>query len=159
MAGEGAGKSAGEIRGAGGSAGKGAVPYSFPRRTPLAAPLPALPPASRISPALFPAPSPAIFWVSPFLHSVAGQPGRNSKEFLRHATPLILWHFGSICFASMGGIFGGFGGFFLGFWLLSWASWVSGLWPLASLLASGSAGFCLPFLAPHSNADQNLETE
>ena len=59
-------------------------------------------------------------------------------------------------FCPAGGVFGGFGGFSLGFWLLSWASWVSGLWPLASLLASGSAGFCLPFLAPHSNADRNL---
>ena len=72
MAGEGAGKSAAKIRGAGGSAGEGAAPHSFPRKAPLAAP--------RIFAAFFPAPSPAIFWISPFLYSVAGRPGRNPRQ-------------------------------------------------------------------------------
>ena len=39
-----------------------------------AAPSPALPPAPRIFAALFP---PAIFWISPFLYSVAGRPDLN----------------------------------------------------------------------------------
>ena len=39
-----------------------------------AAPSPALPAAPRIFAALFPAPSPANFWGSPFLYSVAGRP-------------------------------------------------------------------------------------
>ena len=79
IAGEGAGKSAAKLRGAGGSAGEGAAPHSFPRKAPLAAPSPALPPAPRSFAALFPAPSPAIFWISPFLYSVAGRPDLNSN--------------------------------------------------------------------------------
>ena len=77
MAGEGAGRSAGEIRGGGGSGGKGAARGVFLRKEEGTAPLPTLPPAPRISSALFPAPSPAILWVCPFLYSAAGQPGCN----------------------------------------------------------------------------------
>ena len=87
MAGEGAGKNAAKIRGAGGSAGEGAAPHSFPRKAPLAAPSPALPSARRIFAALFPAPSPAIFWISPFLYSVAGRPGRNNRSREKLYTP------------------------------------------------------------------------
>ena len=75
IAGEGAGKCAAKIRGPGGSAGEGAAPYSlegegaapysFPRKAPLTAPSPALPPAPRVFAALFPDPSPAIFWIGP----------------------------------------------------------------------------------------------
>ena len=49
------------------------------KENPLAVPSPALPPAPRIFAALFSAPSPAIFWISPLLYSVAGRPGRNKR--------------------------------------------------------------------------------
>ena len=62
-----------------GTADEGAAPYSFPRKAPLVAPSPALSPAPRIFLAILPAPSPAIFWFSPFLYSVAGRPGCKSK--------------------------------------------------------------------------------
>ena len=81
MAGEGAGKSAAKIRGAGGSAGEGAARGGFLGKGWGAAPSPALPPAPRIFAALFPAPSPAIFWIAPFLYSVAGRPGRKNNPF------------------------------------------------------------------------------
>ena len=61
MAGEGVGKSAAKVRGVGRSAGEGAA-----RGVSLqgigAASSPALLPAPRIFAALFPAPSPVIFW-------------------------------------------------------------------------------------------------
>ena len=78
MAGEGAGKRAGCLRECwawccrgGGFLGKEWGP----------APSPTLPPAPRIFSALFPAPSPAIFRVSPFLYSVAGRLDRNPKTW------------------------------------------------------------------------------
>ena len=85
IAGEGAGKSAAKIRGAGG-AGEGAARGVFRGKESGAAPLPALPPAPRIFAALFPlfpAPSPAIFWGSPFLCSqtVAGHAVPNPCRF------------------------------------------------------------------------------
>ena len=60
------------------------------KETPLAAPSPALPPAPRIFAALFPAPSPAIFWIAPFLYSVAGRPGRNAGWHLFLVGPCAL---------------------------------------------------------------------
>ena len=57
------------------------------KETPLAAPSPALPPAPRIFAALFPAPSPAIFWIAPFLYSVAGRPGRKANVVLQRCPP------------------------------------------------------------------------
>ena len=55
----------------------------FQGKPPVAAPSPALPPAPRISAAPSPAASPAIFWISLFLYSVAGRPGRNSRVFAK----------------------------------------------------------------------------
>ena len=87
MAGHGAEKSAGAIRGAEGSVGlwqlKGLL--LLIRFQGSTAPLPALPPPPRIAPALFPAPSPAIFCrVSPFLSSIRGPKthpkSRNTKK-------------------------------------------------------------------------------
>ena len=57
------------------------------KENPLAAPSPALAPAPRIFAALFPAPSPAIFRIAPFLYSVAGRPGRNPRMYF-----LWRWH-------------------------------------------------------------------
>ena len=72
MAGEGAGKSAGEA----------AAPHSFPRKAPLASTL-------AIFAALLPAPSSAIFWLSPFLYSVEGRPDLKTIVYCRlHAAPL-----------------------------------------------------------------------
>ena len=69
-----AGESAAKIRGAGGSAGEGAAPHSFPRKTPSQHLCQHSSSTPRIFAALFPAPSPAIFWGSPSLYSVAGRP-------------------------------------------------------------------------------------
>ena len=73
MAGEGAGKSAAT----GGSAGKGAMRGGFLGREWEQRPR-QLPPAPNFR-RTFPAPSPAIFWISPFLHSVAGRLVRNNR--------------------------------------------------------------------------------
>ena len=89
MAGEGAGKSAAKIRGAGRSAGKGAARGAFLGKEWGAAPSPALPPEPRIFAALFPAPSPAIFRIFPFLYSVAGRPDLNTKRTLKTLNSLI----------------------------------------------------------------------
>ena len=84
IAGEGAGKSAANIRGVlEGVLARVLRGERAQGKAPLEAPSPALPPAPRMFAALFPAPSPAIFWISPFLYSVAGHPDLKDRLYVR----------------------------------------------------------------------------